>query len=98
MARQQTVTVLSCDRKRRLARQERNFNGYGDGEDDTCGQFNTKAKRIRTAGGDLRSPDGAALSVEAVEAFADLAREAGYEILKPMKKKADFIRPDPSAH
>lgn len=50
------------------------------------------------AGGDLRSPDGAALSVEAVEAFADLAREAGYEILKPMKKKADFIRPDPSAH
>jgi hypothetical protein len=49
------------------------------------------------AGGDLKSPNGAALSVEAVEAFAELARGAGYEILKPLKKKADFIRPDPAA-
>ena len=38
------------------------------------------------AGGDLKSPEAAPLGVEALTALADLAKESGYEILKPIKK------------
>jgi hypothetical protein len=36
------------------------------------------------------------LGLELVEAF--VAKEFGYEILRPVKKPADFIKPDPSSH
>jgi hypothetical protein len=45
-------------------------------------------------GGELASKDGLPLGLEFVEAFADVAKEFGYSILKPTKKPADFIRPD----
>ena len=46
------------------------------------------------AGGDLKSKEAVPVGLELVNAFADLAKDFGYEILKPMKKPADFIRPD----
>jgi hypothetical protein len=48
-------------------------------------------------GGDLKSPAAVPVGLELVNAFADLAKDFGYEILKPMKKPADFIRPDPAS-
>lgn len=39
----------------------------------------------------------APLGVEFVYAFDELAQEFGHKILKPLEKKADFIRPDLSA-
>ncbi|MGC0777465.1 MAG: hypothetical protein WCD68_09685 [Candidatus Acidiferrum sp.] len=49
------------------------------------------------AGGDLKSKEAVPVGLELVNALADLAKEFGYEILKPMKKPADFIRPDPAS-
>jgi hypothetical protein len=37
-------------------------------------------------GVDLKSPEAAPLGVEFIDAFSDLAKEFGYEILKPTKK------------
>jgi hypothetical protein len=49
------------------------------------------------AGGDLMSSDAVPIGIELVNACADLAKDFGYEILKPIKKPADFIRPDPAS-
>jgi hypothetical protein len=48
-------------------------------------------------GGELASKEGFPVGLEFVEAFADVAKEFGYEILKPVKKPGDFIRPDPAS-
>jgi hypothetical protein len=47
--------------------------------------------------GDLKSKDAAPLGLEFVNACDAVAREFGYDILKPIKRQADFIRPDPSS-
>jgi hypothetical protein len=49
------------------------------------------------AGGDLTSKEAVPVGIEFVQAFADLAKEFGYNILKPIGKPGDFIRPDPAS-
>ncbi len=39
-----------------------------------------------SAGGDLKSYEAIPAGMEFVNAFADLAKDFGYEILKPIKK------------
>ena len=56
-----------------------------------------KVEAFVAAGGDLKSKEAVPVGLELVEACADLAKDFGYEILKPMKKPADFIRPDPAS-
>jgi hypothetical protein len=57
-----------------------------------------KVEDFVAAGGDLKSKEAVPVGMEFVNAFADLAKEFGYEILKPLNKPADFIRPDPASH
>lgn len=59
-------------------------------------QARKEVEAFVAAGGDLQSPDAVPVGMEFVQAFADLAKDFGYEILKPVKK-ADFIRPDPAS-
>jgi hypothetical protein len=56
-----------------------------------------KVEEFVAAGGDLQSKEAVPVGMELVEACADLAKDFGYEILKPIKKPADFIRPDPTS-
>ena len=56
-----------------------------------------KVEAIVATGGDLKSAAAIPTGLEFVNAFADIARDFGYEILKPLKKPADFIRLDPAS-
>ena len=44
-----------------------------------------KVQEFIDAGGDLKSSAAVPVGLEFVKAFADLAKEFGYEILKPIK-------------
>ena len=46
-----------------------------------------KVKQFVDSGGDLKSPEALPLGVEFIEAYDDLAKEFGYEILKPIEKE-----------
>ncbi|MGC1225363.1 MAG: hypothetical protein WA859_02695 [Candidatus Sulfotelmatobacter sp.] len=46
-----------------------------------------RVQQFVDGGGDLKSPDAVPLGLEFVHAFNDLAKEFGYEILKPIKKE-----------
>ena len=46
-----------------------------------------KVKQFVDSGGDLKSPEALPLGVEFIEAYDDLAKEFGYEILKPIDKE-----------
>lgn len=46
-----------------------------------------RVERFVDGGGDLKSPEAASLGVEFIMAFADIAKEFGYEIVKPTDKK-----------
>lgn len=56
-----------------------------------------KVEEFVAGGGDLASKDGLPVGMEFVQAFADVAKDFGYDILKPIKKPVDFIRPDPAS-
>jgi hypothetical protein len=56
-----------------------------------------KVEEFVAAGGDLKSKEAVPVGLELVNAFADLAKDFGHEILKPLKPTADFIRPDPAS-
>ncbi|HUN61500.1 MAG TPA: hypothetical protein VMU53_05910 [Candidatus Sulfotelmatobacter sp.] len=56
-----------------------------------------KVEAFVAAGGDLKSKEAVPVGLELVNALADLAEDFGYEILKPIKKPGDFIRPDPAS-
>jgi hypothetical protein len=49
------------------------------------------------AGGDLKSKEAVPLGLELVSAFNEVAKEFGQEILKPINKPAEFMRPDPAS-
>jgi hypothetical protein len=55
-----------------------------------------KVEAFVAAGGDLKSPEAVPLGLELLQAFDEVAKEFGPGILKPIKKPADFIRPDPA--
>jgi hypothetical protein len=57
-----------------------------------------KAEQFLAAGGDMQSKEAGVIGTELVTAFADVAKEFGYEILKPLNRKVDFIRPDSASH
>ena len=69
--------------------------------------INEKTERLRVArekveafiaaGGDLKSPEAVPLGMELVLAANEVGIELGYNILKPVKKPVDFIRPDPAS-
>jgi hypothetical protein len=52
-----------------------------------------KVQQFTESGGDLKSPDAVSLGVEFVQAYDDLAKEFGYQILKPIldKEKAEDL-------
>jgi hypothetical protein len=56
-----------------------------------------KVEEFVAGGGDLGSKEGLPVGIEFVQAFADVAKDFGYDILKPIKKPVDFIRPDPAS-
>ena len=47
----------------------------------------TKLQQFMDGGGNLKSPEAAPLGVEFLHAYDDLAREFGYEILKPINQE-----------
>jgi hypothetical protein len=55
-----------------------------------------KVEAFIAAGGDIKSPQAAPLGMELVLAANEVGIELGYNILKPVKKPVDFIRPDPA--
>jgi hypothetical protein len=57
-----------------------------------------KAEEFIAAGGDMQSKEAGVVGAELMTAFADVAKEFGYDILKPIKRTAGFIRPDPASH
>ena len=56
-----------------------------------------KVEAFVAGGGDLASKAGMPLGLEFVQAFADVAKEFGYDILKPVAKPVNFIKPDPAS-
>jgi len=48
-------------------------------------------------GGDLKSADAVPLGVEFVNASSDVAKELGYDLLRPTRNNRDFMRPDPAS-
>ncbi len=46
-----------------------------------------KVEEFVAAGGDLKSPAAVPVGMKFVKAFADYAKEFGYEILKPIKEE-----------
>jgi hypothetical protein len=44
-----------------------------------------KVQEFIDAGGDLKSPEAVPVGLEFVNAYAELAKEFGHEILKPIK-------------
>ncbi len=54
-----------------------------------------KVEAFVAAGGDIKSPEAVPLGMELVLAANEVGIELGYNILKPVKKPVDFIRPDP---
>jgi hypothetical protein len=56
-----------------------------------------KVEAFIAAGGDIKSPEAAPLGMELVLAANEVGTELGYNILKPVKKPVDFIRPDPAS-
>jgi hypothetical protein len=53
-----------------------------------------RVEAYAASGGDLKSKDAVPLGIEFVTAFDAVAREFGYEILKQINRRQDFIRPD----
>ncbi len=45
-------------------------------------------------GGDLNSTEAVPVGMQFVQAFADVAKDLGYDILKPINDKAGSIRPN----
>jgi len=56
-----------------------------------------KVDEFVAAGGDLGSKEAVPVGMEFVQAFADVAKDLGYDVLKPIQKPVDFIRPDPAS-
>lgn len=56
-----------------------------------------KVEEFVAAGGDIKSPEAVPLGMELVLAANEVGIELGYNILKPVKKPIDFIRPDPAS-
>jgi len=52
-----------------------------------------KVDAFIAAGGDLKSPAAAPIGLEFVHAFADVAKEFGYEILKPINEPDSQLKP-----
>jgi hypothetical protein len=55
-----------------------------------------KVESFIAAGGDLKSAAAVPLGMELVLAANEVGIELGYNILQPVKKPVDFIRPDPA--
>jgi hypothetical protein len=53
-----------------------------------------KVEQFAAAGGDLQSPAAVPVGLELVHAYADVAREFGHEILKPIKNVVVTKPPD----
>jgi hypothetical protein len=61
------------------------------------GEMQRKADAYIAAGGDPKSDGATSMWMDYLKALDAVARELGYEILKPVKsRRPDFIRPDPS--
>ena len=58
---------------------------------------NIKAAELVAAGGDSRSAEAVPVGLELISACSDLAKDFGYEILQPIRKPVDFIKPDPAS-
>jgi hypothetical protein len=59
-------------------------------------EMNRKAQAYLAAGGDPKSDEAVPIWIEYAEASNEVAKEIGYEFLKPIKKRqSDFIGPDP---
>jgi hypothetical protein len=56
-----------------------------------------KVEAFVSAGGDLKSPEAVPVGLEIVNACADIAKDFGYEIIRPIKKPAGFMHPDDAA-
>ena len=56
----------------------------------------SEAEAMQQSGIDLRSKQAAPLGLKFIHALVELAEEFGYKILKPMGRKDDFVRPDPT--
>lgn len=56
-----------------------------------------KVEAFIAAGGDIKSPEAAPLGMELVVAANEVGKELGYNILQPVRRPADFIRPDPAS-
>jgi hypothetical protein len=56
-----------------------------------------KAEAFIAAGGDIKSSEAVPLGMELVLAANEVGIELGYNILKPVKKPVEFIRPDPAS-
>ena len=46
-----------------------------------------KLEQFVENGGDLKSPEASPLDVEFIQAFNEVSKEFGYEVLKPIKGK-----------
>jgi hypothetical protein len=57
-----------------------------------------KVDEFVAAGGDPGSSAAMPVQLEFVYAFADIAKEYGYDILKQIKELGDYIKPDPASH
>lgn len=49
------------------------------------------------SGVDPKSKEAAPLGLELIHAADEVGKELGYQILKPIDKKSDFIHPDPAS-
>jgi len=56
-----------------------------------------KAEAFIAAGGDLKSKEAVPIGMELIHAANEVAKELGYEFLKPINKPGDFVRPDPAS-
>lgn len=62
--------------------------------------INKRVEEFVEDGGDLKSPDAVPLGMELINTLDDLAKEFGYELLKPIKKPLfdkGPIKPDPTS-
>lgn len=55
-----------------------------------------RVKAFVAAGGDLKSQAATPVGLEFISAFADVAKQFGYEFAKPLKV-TDFTKPDPTS-
>jgi hypothetical protein len=56
-----------------------------------------KVEAFIAGGGDIKSRESVPLGMELVLAANEVGIELGYNLLKPVKKPVDFIRPDPAS-